>query len=101
MSLIKVTLSFVSFVFVLSMASEEISNPYTFLERLDNNKNGYIECEEFARGGLDKKIFNFTERSCDKNINSDDLTEDERSIVELIAYEPVNVEKIALKTILL
>ncbi|MCQ2957464.1 MAG: DNA-processing protein DprA [Candidatus Gastranaerophilales bacterium] len=36
--------------------------------------------------------------SCDTNINSDDLTEDERNIVELIAYEPVNVEKIALKT---
>ena len=36
--------------------------------------------------------------TCDTNNNSDDLSQDEKNVIEIIAYEPVNVEKIASKT---
>ena len=53
-------------------------------------------CSEDIINYLGWEVDNKT--SCDTNNNIDDLTEDEKNIVELIAYEPINVEKIALKT---
>ena len=71
-------------------------------ERLDDNKNGFIECEEFARGGLDKKIFknknilqftfNFLDKNKDGEISIEELkdlfdiknSEEEEALMELL-----------------
>ena len=58
-------------------------------ERLDNNKNGFIECEEFARGGLDKKIFKnknilqFTFNFLDKNKDGEISVEELKDVFEI------------------
>ena len=54
-------------------------------EKLDNNKNGFIECEEFARGALDKKIFK-NENILKFTFDFLDINKDgEISVEELIA----------------
>ena len=71
-------------------------------EKLDANGNGYIECEEFVRAGIDKKLlknkkvlkftFDFLDKDGDHEISVEELKEvfgvkseeDEKALVELM-----------------
>ena len=74
-----------------------LSNPNTQgTHKLLKEGASLVTCSEDIINYLNLEVDNKT--SCDTNNYSDDLTDDEKSIVEAIAYEPANVEKIANKT---
>ena len=71
-------------------------------DKLDGNKNGYIECEEFVRAGIDKKLlknkkeleftFEFLDKDKNGEISIEELkevfgvesAEDEKTLVDLM-----------------
>ena len=81
-------------------AAEKEAN--TIFSKLDGDKNGYIECEEFVRAGIDKKLlknrkvlkftFDFLDKDRNGEISVEELkevfgvanTEGEKALVELM-----------------
>ena len=69
----------------------------TIFEKLDGNKNGYIECEEFVRAGIDKKLLKnkkeleLTFEFLDKDKNGEISVEE---LKEVFGVESVEDEKI-------
>jgi calcium-dependent protein kinase len=81
------------------VAEKEIDEIFN---KLDRNKNGYIECEEFVRAGIDKKLlknkkalrftFDFLDKNKNGEVSVEELKEvfganterDEKALVDLI-----------------
>ena len=81
-------------------AAEKEAN--AIFNKLDENNNGYIECEEFVRAGIDKKLlknrkvleftFNFLDKNRNGEISVEELKEtfgvgngeEEKALVDLL-----------------
>ena len=65
----------------------------TIFEKLDGNNNGYIECEEFVRAGIDKKllkskkVLRFTFDYLDKNKNGEISVEELKEVFGVVNNE--------------
>ena len=61
--------------------------------KLDGDKNGYIECEEFVRAGIDKnllknkKVLRFTFDFLDKNKNDEVSVEELKEVFGIVYHE--------------
>ena len=84
-------------------AAEKEAN--AIFSKLDGNNNGYIECEEFVRAGIDKKllknrkVLKFTFDFLDKDRNGEITVEELKEVFGIVNAEGENSLKELMKSI--